>query len=116
MSNGDMSGGAGSASGKIKVLHSLGHAVLVAIYVSLVAFVMSHGAKWFGQKNTTWTPVAVLMLFVLSAAVTGSLVLGRPALMYFNGQKKEALEFFAWTVGWLFLLTILAFVILAVSR
>jgi len=98
------------------VWHSLGHSVLVGLYVSLVAFVMSHASIWFGQTDTAWTPVAVLMLFVLSAAVTGALVLGRPVVMFINGQKKEALEFFGYTILWLFVLTILAFIILAVAR
>ncbi len=98
------------------VVHSLGHAVLVAVYVSLVAFVMSHANTWFGQKDTAWTPVAVLMMFVLSAAVTGGLVLGRPVLMYMDGKKQEALQFFGFTVMWLFVLTIIVFVVLAVSK
>ena len=97
------------------LVHSLGHAVLVAAYVAAVASIMNHGSAWFGQKDTAWTPVAVLMLFVLSAAVTGSLVLGRPVLMYLDGRKKEALEFFGYTVGWMFVLTVIVFVIMAVS-
>ena len=97
------------------VWHSLGHAVLVLVYVSAVAFVMGHGNQFFGQHDTAWTPVAVLMLFVLSAAVTGSLVLGRPILMYLDGKKKEALQFFDYTVGWLFVLTLVVFLVLAAT-
>ena len=79
---------------KKDVTHSLGHAVLVLAYVSLVASIMNHGNTWFGPKDTAWTPVAMLMLFVLSAAITGSLVLGRPVMMFLDGQKKEAVKFF----------------------
>ena len=98
------------------IVHSLGHAVVVLIYVSAVSLVMSHGSAWFGVKDTPWTPVAVLMLFVLSAAVTGTLVVGRPILMYLDGQKKEALKFFGLTVGWLFIITLIVFVLLIVGR
>ena len=98
------------------IWHSLGHSALVLLYVSFVAFVMNHGNKWFGKKDTAWTPVAVLMLFVLSAAITGTLVLGRPVLMYLDGQKKEALKFFGYTIAWLFVLTIVAFLVLAASK
>jgi hypothetical protein len=97
------------------VVHSLGHAALVLIYVSAVSLVMSHGSTWFGQKDTAFTPVAVLMLFVLSAAVTGTLVLGRPILLYLDGKKTEALKFFGFTVAWLFVLTIMVFAVLAVK-
>ena len=99
-----------------KVLHSLGHAVLVLIYISLVALVMTHGKTWFGETDTWMTPIAVLMLFVLSAAVTGTLVLGRPALLYMEGKKSEALEFLGWTIGWLFVLTLVVFILVAVSK
>lgn len=94
-------------------LHSLGHAVLVLAYVSLVAFVMSHGNQFFGMHDTAWTPVGVLMMFVLSAAITSTLVLGRPVLMYLDGKKKDALQFFGYTVGWLFVLTVVVFVVMA---
>jgi hypothetical protein len=98
------------------VWHSLGHSLLVLVYVSLVAFVMSHANQWFGKQDTAWTPVAVLMLFVLSAAITATLVLGRPILLYWDGKKKEAMQFFGYTIGWLFLLTIVVFVIMATAR
>ena len=98
-----------------KKLQSLGHAVLVLLYVSLVAFIMSHGSVVFGPKDTSGTPVAVLMLFVLSAAITGSLVLGRPIMMFMGGHKKEAIEFLGWTIGWLFILTLGVFIVMAVS-
>ncbi len=95
---------------------SLGHAVLVLIYVSIIAFIMSHGEAWFGGDDKPWTPVALLMLFVLSAAVTGSLVLARPVLMYFDGEKKAAVHFFLYTVAWLSILTVIAFIILAMVK
>ena len=98
------------------IWHSLGHSVLVLVYVSLVAFVMSHGNQFFGPKDTDWTPVGVLMLLVLSAAVTCTLVLSRPVLMFLDGRKKEALQFFGYTEGWLFVLTISVFVVLAASK
>ena len=98
------------------LVHSFGHSVLVLIYVSIVAFVMNHGQAWFGNSDTAWTPVAVLMLFVLSAAVTGSLVLGRPVLMFLDGQKKEAIKFFGFTVGWLSILTLIVFIVMVAIR
>src|SRR5262244_3964654 len=93
--------------------HSFGHAVLVVGYVALVAWIMQHAQAWFQHGKTVLVPTAFLMLFVLSAAVVGSLVLGRPVLMYVEGQKKAALQFFGLTLLWLFVLTIGAFLILA---
>ena len=96
--------------------HSFGHAVLVVVYVLIVAWIMQHAQAWFGPAKTVFAPAAFLMLFVLSAVVVGSLVLGRPALMYAEGQKKEALQFFGFTVLWLFALTIVAFLVLVAKR
>ena len=96
------------------IWHSLGHAILVLAYVSIIAFVMSHANKWFPHDNG-WTPIAVLMLFVTSAAITGTLVLGRPVMMYYEGAKKAALEFLGYTIGWLAVLTIIVFVVMAVA-
>jgi hypothetical protein len=96
--------------------HSFGHAVLVVVYVSIVAWVMQHAQAWFGPAKTVFAPTAFLMLFVLSAVVVGSVVLGRPVLLYAEGQKKEALKFFGFTVLWLFALTIVAFLVLVARR
>ncbi|HVM91113.1 MAG TPA: hypothetical protein VMU11_04445 [Verrucomicrobiae bacterium] len=96
------------------VLHSLGHAVLLYLYVMAVAFGLAHTQQVFGgvQEPNFLIPVAMLMLLVLSATISGTLVLARPILMYWDGKKKEALAFFGMTVGWLALLTVLAFTVL----
>jgi hypothetical protein len=87
--------------------HSFGHALLVIAYTSGVAGIMFNGQRLFGQKDTILTPIAVLLLFVVSATIVGALVLGRPVLLYMDGKKSEALKMFAYILGWLFLATIL---------
>jgi len=94
------------------LLHSLG----VLIYISAVAYIMNHGNQWFGKEDKFLTPVAALMLFVLSAAVTGSLVLAKPILLYLDGQKSDAIKFFLWTLGGLLILTLFAFLGLLLLR
>ena len=98
------------------MVHSFGHAVLVVVYVSIVAWVMQHAQEWFKHGKTVLTPIAFLLLFVFSAAVVGTLVLGRPVLLYAEGQKKEALQFFGFTLLWLFVLTTAVFLILAAIK
>jgi hypothetical protein len=102
---------------KKPVLHSLGHALLAGLYVLLVVQLISHAQAWFGnQENSILIPLAMIMLFVLSATIVGALVLGRPTLMYLDGRKKEALEFFGYTLGWFFTLTLIAFIGLAAQK
>ena len=95
-------------------VHSLG----VAAYVALVATIMSNGEKWFvsEQNHRLLGPIAILMLFTLSAAMVGSLIFLRPALWALDGKKNEALWLLLATLGWLVLLVIAAFTTLAIIK
>ena len=55
----------------------------------------------FGEEDSFLTPLFTLLLFVVSASITGLLVLGKPVLLYLNGQKKEALTLLFATLVWL---------------
>lgn len=89
------------------LLHALGHAILVLLYTSGVAWILFNGQRIFGKVTTFWGPLALLMLFVVSATIVGSLVLGRPILLYLQGKKNDALKFFGYTVAWLVILTVI---------
>lgn len=88
---------------------SLSNALGVAVYVGLVAYVMQHGERIFGKMQNFWGPFAFLMLFVVSAAVVGSLVFAQPVLYYLEDKKKEAVGLFAYTILWLILATVIVF-------
>lgn len=92
---------------KNEKLLALLNALGVAIYTILVALVMRNGERVFGKMDNLFGPVAFLLLFVLSAAVVGALILGKPVMMYFDGQKKEAVKMFVQTVLWLVVITVL---------
>lgn len=95
------------------IRYSLMHALGVLVYVALVAWLMINGENFFGKLDTFWGPVAFLLLFVLSAAIVGLLVLVRPALLYLDGQKQEGIKLLLYTIGWLFVITVIVFVSLA---
>lgn len=95
------------------VLAALIHAVVTLVYIVLVAWLMSNGDKLFGAGSGLLSGVAVLLLFVLSAAIVGLLVLGWPVKLYLDGDKKEAVKFLFWTLGWLVIIVIVVFVVLA---
>ncbi len=89
------------------------HASGVLVYVLAFSAFMSRANDWFGKTDRDIvTPAAALMLFVFSALVTGGLVLGRPLLLYIDGQKKEGVKLLLFTGLGLFLFTILTFVVL----
>ncbi len=80
-------------------------AVGVTGYIALVALVMHNGEKLFGEKDTILMPIAFLLLFVLSAAITATLTLGRSLILYFEGSKAEGARLFFCTLAWLFVIT-----------
>ena len=85
------------------ILWGLLDALATAVYAALVALFMSNADRIFGKmEGGPLGMAAFLMLFVLSAAVCGSLILGRPIILYSNNSKKEALVLFGCTLIWLF--------------
>jgi hypothetical protein len=97
---------------KFAGLNALG----TTLYILLVATFLSNTSRIFGGNsadNTALIPTAMILLLVLSASVTGSLVMGRPILWYLDGKKKEAVSLFITTIGFLFFITLLAFAALA---
>lgn len=77
------------------------------IYVSGVAWFLFNAQNIFGKIQDFWGPVAILLLLIISATITGFLVLGRPALLYFKGLKAEAIKLLVYTVISLFIITLI---------
>ena len=96
------------------VIRALGHAALAFIYIGAVALFMSNVEETFQNIPEVLAAMTMLTLFVVSAAVTGSLVVGRPILLYIEGRRAEAVRFFAYTLGWLAF--ILVFLIVTLPR
>ena len=93
-------------------LHSLG----TLIYVALVVVILYNGQNIFGKQMNYLGALAMLLLFVLSAIIVGLFVLGRPILLYLDNQKKEAIKLLFYTVGWLFLFTMITFITLLLIK
>jgi len=89
----------------------------VFVYVFLLATFFNQASNWFGEadKNIV-TPVAALMLFIFSALVTGGLVLGKPIMLYLDGQKKEAVKLLFFTGIGLFIFMLLTFLVLLILK
>lgn len=84
-------------------------ALATALYIVLIASFMFYAPKMFGQSgkaDTVFAPIAMLCLFVLSAAITGFLIFGRPVMWYLDGRKQEALSLIFYTLGVFLIITI----------
>jgi hypothetical protein len=83
------------------------------LYIALIASGLFYAPKIFHTENTPDTvlaPIAILSLFVFSAALTSFLIFGRPILWYLDGKKKEAMMLFIWTLGIFLSITVAAFI------
>ena len=88
-------------------------AILTTLYIILVASFMYFLQSFLPKEtNTLFIPIAMLLLFVFSAGLTGMLVFGKPVMLYLDGKKKEAVSLIGYTLGFLFVLTLIAFVLL----
>ncbi|MGY4884456.1 MAG: hypothetical protein ACP5NZ_02655 [Nanobdellota archaeon] len=94
---------------KYALLNALGTSLYIILVASLL-YSLSNG--FLGNNNTIFIPIAMLMLFVFSAAFTGSLVFGRPIIWYLDGKKREALSLLAYTLCFFFFITLLVFLLL----
>lgn len=84
-------------------------------YIALVALFIQSAAKIVPKDPSILGFTLFLTVFVFSAAVSSALVLGRPVLLYLDGKKKEAVEFFILTLGWLFVFLLAVFAIIALG-
>jgi len=91
----------------VSILNSLG----ALAYIVLVVLFLNNAQSIFGKADNFFAGVIMLTLFVLSALITSLLILGRPAMLYFDGQKKQGVELLLYTV--LILVILFALVVLA---
>jgi hypothetical protein len=71
----------------------------VYLYIALLVGAAFNAEKLFGTVEPGWLgPTLFLTLFVVSACITGTLVLLKPVLLYADGNKKDAVHLFGYTV------------------
>ena len=91
------------------------NAIATALYVIAVGSFMYYGSTVkLGRANIALIPIALLLIFVFSAALTSFLIFGKPAQLYVDGKKKEALSMLSYTFISLFVITFAALVLLVI--
>jgi hypothetical protein len=73
------------------------NALSALLYIAIVAVVMFYGTKSLPKEDTVFTPIVILSLFTLSAAMMGYLFLFQPLQLYLDGKKKVAVNLFLQT-------------------
>jgi len=86
------------------VLYSMLSSLGVFVYISLVVLLLDNGERIFGRVSDNFiVGILMLMLLVISAGITGSLVFGGPIWMYLEKKKKEAIQMLIYNFLWLLL-------------
>ena len=89
------------------LLGGLVSAAGVFVYVSAIAWLMFNGSEIFGEEDDSFLiPLFLLLLLVVSAAVIGLLVFGKPISLYLDNHKKEAFSLLFATLFYLVLFAI----------
>lgn len=84
---------------------------LTALYIGGVSSLFFYGENIIPKEDTVFMPMMMLMLFVFSASITSTLVLGRPILWYLDGRKNEAISLFLSTLAVFFVVLVLVFLL-----
>ncbi|HZJ34819.1 MAG TPA: hypothetical protein VFD55_02270 [Candidatus Angelobacter sp.] len=99
------------------VLTTLRNTIGAIVYIFLVSQIMNSGQELFGNLGNNFLgPFAVLLLFVLSAAVVGGLLFGQAIYLFLEGKKKDGVKSAIYSIGWLFLITTVIFLALLIIK
>jgi hypothetical protein len=86
------------------------NAGLGGVYIVLASLFVNNVPKLFGPESNGNGGIlgfsVFLMFFVLSASVMSALILGKPVMMYMDGEKKGAVKLLGITLGWIFVFMI----------
>ncbi len=85
----------------IGLLQACGLAAYIGVFATLARSVQS----WTTARSIPFDPIVGISLFllgfVISALISGSIVLAYPAMLFFDGKKQGALKIVSWTAIWL---------------
>lgn len=90
------------------------NACLTTAYIVLISsflFYIPKALDFNKTEDTLFAPVLMLSLLVFSASAAGFLIFGRPILWYLDGNKKEAVSLFGYTLLTFFIITAAIFAI-----
>ncbi|HEY4502244.1 MAG TPA: hypothetical protein VJH21_00215 [Candidatus Paceibacterota bacterium] len=85
------------------------NAGLTTGYVVGIASFLTYMPQLLGgdkMERGVFIPVIMLLILIVSVAITGFLVFGKPILWYLDGKKKESLFLLGYTLGFLILIIV----------
>lgn len=68
-------------------------AVGTVVYITLVVLFIFSLQIFVSKEDNIIIPIAMLLLFVCSAAITGFLVFGKSVMFYMDGKRKRQFHY-----------------------
>lgn len=98
-------------------LIALAQAVCLTAYIMLVALFMKSLQNWFGPQkdDPILAPMIFLLMFIISALVSSSIMLAYPVILFFKGKRKTAIKIVLMSTGWLAVFLI-AIMLIAINK
>lgn len=75
------------------------NALVALAYIVALVLAIFWGGPMLGDEDTIFIPMAMLSLFVFSAATMSYIVLYQPIVMFLDGKKAEATNLFLTTIA-----------------
>ena len=69
------------------------------LYIVLVVSLLYYAPMFVGVEESILIPIAVLSLFVFSAACMGYIFLNQPFQLFLEGEKEKSVDLFVKTLG-----------------
>lgn len=80
-------------------LQATGLLVYISVVVLFINFISNNTTD---SEEPLYAPVVFLLLFIISAVVSGLLVLAKPAMLFWDKKYKKSVVHLLWTLGWCF--------------
>ena len=81
----------------LSFLQTTGLVIYIILISSFFTFVTPHLDK---ANAEFYAPLIMLLLFVISAVISATLVLGRAGVLFWEKKYKESFTVIGWAVGW----------------
>lgn len=73
---------------------------LVAYITAVTTFMQVVLTERFDDSDEVYAPIIMLLLFIISAVISGGIVLGKAGMLFTQRKRAEAYRLVGWTVGW----------------
>lgn len=73
---------------------------LFAYILAVTSLINYLGSRFNNSNGIFYGPMIFLMLFIISAVISATLVLGKAGILFWNKKYKESFTLLGWTIGW----------------